>query len=292
MIVIVFVLMIVAGIALAIISPIRTDTGGRPGRPAGAVLAVVGLVGALSQSIVSIPAGHIGLKDLFGKISDSTLSPGIHLVNPLLTIRSMDVRTLEITETATVPSKEGLNVKLDISILYSLKADEAPEVYRTVGMNYHNVFIIPQLRAKVRGATTAYEAKALYTSQRQVMGETIFNDLAPVFAARGVVLEQVLLRSVQLPQLLAAAIEEKLQAEQQSERMKFILERERQEAERKKIEAEGISDFQRIIAQSINENLLRWKGIEATEKLATSSNAKIVVVGGKDGLPLILNPDK
>ncbi len=290
MIVIVFALMIAAGIALSVTSPIRTDTGGRPGRPAGIVIAIVGFVGVVSQSIVSIPAGHVGLKDFFGNISDATLAPGIHLVNPLLTIRSMDIRTREITETTTVPSKEGLNVRLDISILFSLRSETAPNVYRTIGMNYDNVFVVPQLRAKVRGATTAYEAKALYTSQRQVVGQTILDELAPVFEARGVILEQVLMRSVQLPPQLAAAIEEKLEAEQKSERMKFILDRERQEAERKKIEAEGISDFQRIVSQSINENLLRWKGIEATEKLASSPNAKVVVVGGKDGLPIILNP--
>ncbi len=292
MLVIVFVLMIIVGIALIITSPIRLDTGQRPGRPVGAVLVVVGLIGALSQSIISVPAGHVGLKDFFGKISENTLNPGIHLVNPLLTIREMDVRTQEITETATVPSKEGLNVRLDISILFRLDKDQAPDVYKTIGMDYTNVFIIPQLRAKVRGATTAYEAKALYTSQRQAMAQSIIDELAPVFAERGINLEQVLMRSVTLPTQLAQAIEAKLQAEQEAERMRFVLDRERLEADRKKIEAKGISEFQTIVSQSINENLLRWKGIEATEKLAQSPNAKVVVVGGKDGLPLILNPDK
>ena len=291
MIVILFVLMIIVGIALFITSPIRTDTGGRPGRPAGLVLLAVGIIGALAQSIISVPAGHVGLKDLFGHVSDSSLSPGIHLVNPLLTIREMDVRTQEINETATVPSKEGLNVRLDISILFRLSAPDAPDVYKTIGIDYQNVFVIPQLRAKVRGATTAYEAKALYTSQRQAMAESIFNDLAPVFTERGILLEQVLMRSVTLPTQLAQAIEAKLESEQEAERMRFILDRERQEADRKKIEAAGIAEFQRIVSQSINENLLRWKGIEATEKLASSPNAKVVVVGGKDGLPLILNPD-
>jgi regulator of protease activity HflC (stomatin/prohibitin superfamily) len=292
MLVIFFALMIIVGIALFITSPIRTDTGAKPGRPAGAVLAVVGLVGALSQSIISIPAGHVGLKDFFGKVSDTTLPAGIHLVNPLLNIREMDVRTQEITESATVPSKEGLNLRLDVSILYRLEAENAAGVYKTIGMNFANVFIITQLRAKVRGATTAYEAKALYTSQRKVLADGIFAELHPIFEERGIRLEQVLLRSVTLPNLLAQAIEEKLQAEQEAERMQFILQREEQEAQRKKIEAQGISDFQQIVSASINDNLLRWKGIEATEKLASSPNAKVVVVGGKDGLPLILNPDK
>jgi regulator of protease activity HflC (stomatin/prohibitin superfamily) len=124
------------------------------------------------------------------------------------------------------------------------------------------------------------------------MAESIENELAPSFAERGILLEQVLMRSVTLPTQLAQAIEAKLQSEQEAERMRFVLDRERQEADRKKIEATGIAEFQRIVSQSINENLLRWKGIEATEKLANSQNAKVVVVGGKDGLPLILNPDK
>lgn len=289
MAVIVFVLLIIVGIALAITSPIRTDTGAKPGRPLGIVLTLIGLAGTLSQSVISVPAGHVGLKDFFGKISDDTLKPGIHLVNPLLTIRSMDVRTQETTEQATVPSKEGMNVRLDISILYRLNQDTAASIYKTVGRDYDRVFVIPTLRSEVRGATTAYEAKALYTSQRQAIATTIFEALTPIFAERGITVEQVLLRSVTLPNLLATAIESKLEAEQEAERMRFVLDRERQEAERKKIEAQGISDFQKIVSEGINDNLLRWKGIEATEKLAGSDNSKVVVIGGTDGLPLIFN---
>lgn len=287
--IILFVVMIIVGIALAITSPLRTDTGGRPGRPIGIVLTLIGIGGALSQSIISVPAGHVGLKDFFGKISDTTLAPGIHLVNPLLTIRNMDVRTQEIKEKASVPSKEGMNVNLDVSILYSLDPNMAADIYRTIGRDYANIFVVPTLRSEVRGATTAYEAKALYTSQRQAVVQTIFEGVKPVFAQRGILVEQVLLRSITLPNQLAEAIENKLQAEQESERMRFVLDRERQEAERKKIEAQGISDFQTIVSEGINQNLLRWKGIEATENLAASANAKVVIVGGQDGLPLILN---
>ncbi len=289
MAVIVFVLLVIVGIALAITSPIRTDTGAKPGRPLGIVLTLIGLAGTLSQSVISVPAGHVGLKDFFGKISDTTLKPGIHLVNPLLTIRSMDVRTQEITEQATVPSKEGMNVMLDVSILYRLDQDMAAGIYKTIGRDYARVFVVPTLRSEVRGATTAYEAKALYTSQRQAIASTILEGLTPIFAQRGITMEQVLLRSVTLPNQLAKAIENKLEAEQESDRMRWVLDRERQEAERKKIEAQGISDFQKIVSEGINENLLRWKGIEATEKLAGSDNSKVVVIGGADGLPLIFN---
>ena len=289
MAVIVFVLLVIVGIALAITSPIRTDTGARPGRPLGIVLTLIGLGGVLAQSVISVPAGHVGLKDFFGKISSNTLKPGIHLVNPLLTIRPMDIRTQEITEQASVPSKEGMNVNLDVSILYSLDPSMAADIYKTIGRDYARIFVVPTLRSEVRGATTAYEAKALYTSQRQAVGETIFDGVKPIFEKRGILVEQVLLRSITLPNQLAEAIQNKLQAEQESERMRFVLDRERQEAERKKIEAQGISDFQTIVSEGINQNLLRWKGIEATEKLAASPNAKVVIVGGQDGLPLILN---
>ena len=289
MAVIVFVVLVIAGIVLLFNAPMQRDTGRRPGRIAGAVIAVVGLGGVLSQSIVSVPAGYVGLKDFFGKIGDSTLAPGIHVVNPLLVIRNMDVRTQEITETANVPSKEGMNVSLDISVLYSLHSEQAADIYRTIGRDYSKIFVIPTLRSEVRGATTAYEAKALYTSQRQAIAQTIYDNLKPIFADRGITLEQVLLRSVTLPNQLAQAIEDKLKAEQEAERMRFVLDRERQEAERKKIEAQGIADFQTIVSEGINQNLLRWKGIEATQKLAESANAKVVIVGGQDGLPLILN---
>ena len=289
MAVIVFVVLVIAGIVLLFNAPMQRDTGRRPGRIAGAVIAVVGLGGVLSQSIVSVPAGYVGLKDFFGKISDATLAPGIHVVNPLLVIRNMDVRTQEITETANVPSKEGMNVSLDISVLYSLHSEQAADIYRTIGRDYSKIFVIPTLRSEVRGATTAYEAKALYTSQRQAIAQTIYDNLKPIFADRGITLEQVLLRSVTLPNQLAQAIEDKLKAEQEAERMRFVLDRERQEAERKKIEAQGIADFQTIVSEGINQNLLRWKGIEATQKLAESANAKVVIVGGQDGLPLILN---
>ena len=288
---IVFGLLTLAGIAVFMNAPRRPGPNARHARPLGGVLALVGLIGVLGQSIVSIPAGHIGLKDFFGKIGDGVLAPGIHIVNPLLTIREMDIRTQEATESASVPSKEGMNVTLDISLLYSLDPAMAASIYRTIGRDYAAIFVVPTLRSEVRGATTAYEAKALYTSQRQAIAETIQDALHPIFADRGIRLEQVLLRSVTLPPQLAESIENKLQAEQESERMRFVLDRERQEAERKKIEAQGISDFQTIVSAGISQNLLRWKGIEATEKLAASTNAKLVIVGGADGLPLILNTD-
>ncbi len=243
----------------------------------------------IGSAVTVIPAGHIGVIDFFGNVSDRVLQPGVRFVNPLVDIHKLSVRTRELTETANVPSSEGLVVRLDVTLLYNLNPETAPDVYRTLGKDYESILIIPQLRSHLRGATASFEAKALYTVSREEVATRVLSGLGPELDGRGFVNHQVLLRSITLPDQLRISIEQKLQAEQQSEQMRFVLDRERQEAERKRIEAQGIADFQRIVAQGIDERLLRWKGIEATQALAESNNAKVVVIGGRDGLPLILN---
>ena len=251
----------------------------------GAVLLMIILI----KSVTIIPAGYVGVKDFFGKVASETLSAGIHLVNPLLRVHKMSVRTQELTEEARVPSKEGLSVNLDITLLFSLNAQKAAEVYKTMGLNYMGIVVIPQFKSVVRGATANYEAKALYTAGREAISNEMVTQLKPILEERGIIVEMVLLRSVTLPAILSTAIEKKLEAEQQAEQMKFVLDKEGQEAERKRVEAKGIADFQRIVTSGLTPDFLRWKGIEATAKLADSQNAKVVVIGsGKDGLPIIL----
>jgi regulator of protease activity HflC (stomatin/prohibitin superfamily) len=165
-------------------------------------------------------------------------------------------------------------------------------VYKTVsgGGNYREIVLVPQFRSISRAVTASFQASALYSTDRELLGESIHRELARVVGVRGVIVEATPLRNVQLPAQLTEAIEQKQRAEQESQRMEFILMKERQEADRKRIEAKGIADFQLIVAQGISEQLLRWKGIEATEKLAHSQNTKVIIVGaGKDGLPLILD---
>ncbi|MGH7546004.1 MAG: prohibitin family protein [Gemmatimonadota bacterium] len=241
------------------------------------------------NSVTVVQAGHVGVKDLFGSVSDDILHPGLRIVSPLLRIHQMSVRTQELKETAAVPSSEGLIVTLEVSLLFNLEPAKAPDVYRTLGTSYRDVFVEPQLRSHVRGATASFEAKALYTTAREVIADRILGELNPIYEARGFSNAQMLLRNVELPNVVANAIQQKLKAEQEAEQMRFVLQREEQEAERKRIEARGIADFQRIVTTGISEPLLRWKGIEATEHLATSQNAKVVIVGGQNGLPLILN---
>ncbi len=245
---------------------------------------------ALSRCIAVIPAGSVGVIDFFGTVSDKTLKAGINLVNPLARIVRMSVKTQEMKEVMDVPSKEGLTVQLEVSVLYHLNPEMAPNVYKTVGTNYESVLLEPQFRSVTRGVTASFEAKALYTSEREHLSRLITTEIVTATAPRGIVVENAPLRKVTLPSGLSASIEQKLQAEQESQRMQFILAKEKQEADRKRIEAQGISDFQKIVQQGISEPLLRWKGIEATERIAQSSNTKVIIVGaGKDGLPIILD---
>jgi regulator of protease activity HflC (stomatin/prohibitin superfamily) len=204
-------------------------------------------------------------------------------------VAKLSVKTQEIKEVMDVPSREGLTMQLEASVLFHLDPEKAAEVYKTLGPDYVTILLQPQFRSVTRGVTAQFEARALYTSEREQLAETMADELRRLVEPRGLVVESTPLRRLTLPQRLAAAIEEKLGAEQESQRMQFVLERERQEAERRRIEAQGIADFQRTVSQGIDERLLRWKGIEATEKLAGSQNTKIVIVGaGKDGLPVIL----
>lgn len=284
----IFVLLLLIALGLVLI-PKRM--GAAPGvalglRAAALVPAIIGLL----QCIAVVPAGHVGVIDTFGQVSNRTLSSGINLVNPFADVINFSIKTQELKEQTSVPSREGLTVGLEVSLLYSIDPTKAADLYRTVGENYLAVVVVPKFRSVLRGVTASYDAKALYTSEREVLADKIRTSLAQQVNKRGIIVEDTPLRQVDLPAKLTDAIEEKLKAEQESQRMAFTLQREKQEAERKRIEAQGISDFQTTVSQGIDQNLLRWKGIEATENLAKSPNAKIVVIGsGEDGLPLILN---
>lgn len=255
-----------------------------------AVLLVAGLILVLMGGpFRTVPAGHVGVKDFFGNVSANVLSPGINVVAPLTRVVKMSVQTQEIKETADVPSREGLILNLETSLLFQVDPAKAADIYRTVGSDYQSTIVEPQFRSAIREITASYDAKALYSAERERIATEIFELFRRLASERGIVVQQVLLRKIGLPPVVANAIQEKLRREQESEQMKFVLAKEQQEAERKRIEAQGIADFQRIVAQGISPQLLEWKGIEATEKLAASSNSKVVVIGSqKSGLPIIL----
>lgn len=277
----------------------RIDMSQIPGMPQfkagmmklGRIALIILLVVFLMWSTVSVPTGHVGVLTLFGRVTGQTLPEGIHVINPLKSVEKLSIQTQSIKESANVPSNEGLILALDSSLLFRLDKDKAAWVYQTVGRNYVERIVEPTLRAAIRASTSAHSANALYTNGRELVQQQIQEELTAQLGTRGVIVENVLLRDVQLPALLKTSIKAKQQAEQDALRMSFILQKEKQEAERKRIEAQGISDFQRIVATGISAQLLEWKGIEATEKLALSANTKVVVIGNpKNGLPLVLEP--
>jgi len=252
---------------------------------------VVASIIALSQCWTVIPAGHAGVIDFFGNVSPFTLKPGVNFVNPIARVVKFDTRKQELKEVMSVPSKEGLSVELEISMIFRLSTEKVNDIYNNTGdyEEYLQKLVVPNFRSVVRGVTTKYEAKSLYTADREKLETEIEEKLKSVEEIQEVFVLSTPLRQIVLPAGLTASIEEKLKAEQDSQRMEFILTREKQEAERKRIEAKGIADFQDIVSRGISEQLLEWKGIEATEKLASSPNSKVVVIGsGKDGLPIIL----
>ena len=258
-------------------------------RLVGLAIAAFLIVILLFSSITKVASGHVGVLTLFGRVTGEILPEGIHLINPFKSSTEMSIRTQEIKESASVPSAEGLVMNLDTSLIYHLDPAKAAEVYQKIGPNYLIVFIEPNLRAAIREATASHTANALYSGERELVAKQIRDQLTALLGQRGILVEAILLRDIQLPLTLKTSIETKQQAEQEALAMNFRLQKEKQEAERKRIEAAGIRDFQQIVAQGICAQLLEWKGIEATENLAKSPNSKIVVIGNsKNGLPLIL----
>jgi prohibitin 1 len=269
------------------------DGGGGQGgsllRLIGLGIAVFILVILFFSAVTRVGTGHVGVLTLFGKVSGETLGEGIHLINPMKTNNELSIQTQTLKESASVPSSEGLMMSLDTSLIYHLNPDRAAEVFQKIGADYENVVVEPTLRSAIREATASHTANALYTGEREMVAKQIYDQVSTQLNQRGLIVENVLLRDIQLPSTLKAAIEAKQQAEQESLAMNFRLQKETQEAQRKRIEAAGVRDFQQIVAQGITPSLLEWKGIEATENLAKSPNSKVVVIGNnKNGLPLIL----
>ncbi|MCM8787523.1 MAG: prohibitin family protein [Candidatus Omnitrophica bacterium] len=254
----------------------------------GIIFIIIAAILILFSFIRVVPAGTVGVIDLFGKVTDKERQAGLNLINPLAKLEIMNIKTEEIKEVMAVPSKEGLTIELEVSILYRLSPQNASDVYKTVGPDYRNIIIIPQFRSVCRGVTVNYEAKALYTSSREEIAEKIYQDLKGMLLERGIILEKVLLRAIKLPPTVSAAIEMKLRAEQEAEQMKFVLQKERQEAERKVIEAEGIAKAQEIINRTLTPAYLQHEAIKAQMMMANSPNHTTVYIpSGDNGIPLV-----
>lgn len=276
--------------------PFTIDAGGAAksvARGFGTLLLVVVAVIVASSSTSCVHTGHVGVVSVFGRVTGRTLAEGIHVVNPAAAVTELSIKTQEVKEHAAVPSKEGLIMGLEASLLYHLDSSRAAEVYQQIGPNYAEVLLQPTFRSAIRAVTAANTAASLYSDARENIAKQIQDDVSRQVAQRGVIVENVLLRDLQLPDTLKHAIEAKQQAQQEAQRMEFVLQREKQEAERKRVEAAGIKDFQDIVSQGISDKLLEWKGIEATMELVKSQNSKVIIVGNsKNGLPLVYAGEK
>jgi regulator of protease activity HflC (stomatin/prohibitin superfamily) len=251
------------------------------------VLATASLLG----SCTVIRQGEVGVKRSFGKIKSEPLMEGARGYNPFTTsIIKLPTRTMNMEVRVPLPSKEGLTVQSDVSILYRLEGSYAPKVIEKLGRNYEQVVVLPVFRSAVADISSQYYAKDMHTGQRSVIEKSIKELMMSSLKDRGFVVESVLLKSIVLPPGLTKAIEDKLEAEQDSQRMQFVLDKERQEAKRLIIEAEGIRDAQKIVAEGLTPLLIRFKAIEAFNKLSTSPNAKVIITSADQ--PLMVNTDK
>ncbi len=254
-------------------------------------VALVLLAAAVFTGCVRIGPGHRGVlyKVFAGGTQEEIFGEGLHLVAPWNTMYVYDVRLRDGPEKMEILTSNGLSVGLDVSIRFQPIVGELPTLQKNIGPGYYATIIRPTIRSELRKIVGQFTPEEIYSTKRQEVEDAVSQGIRDALSAKHVVVDAILIRNVALPEKLRVAIAEKLQEEQRAEMMKFTLDRERQEAERKEIEAGGIANFQKIVSQGLTADLLRWKGIEATEALAESSNAKVVVIGsGPDGLPLIL----
>lgn len=259
------------------------------------------VAGILTKCIVQINAGQVGVKSLFGKVQNDVLGSGLHFINPFMEVRRLDVKTQNYTmsgihdegqksgdDAIRVLTSDGLEVTIDLTVLYKLLPSEAPRLLRETGDDYTDKIVRPLTRTKIRDNAVYYEAIALYSSKRDEFQQRIFKSIEDDFKKRGLILEQLLVRNITLPESVKATIEQKINAEQDAQKMQFVLVKERQEAERKRVEAQGIADYQRIINTGLTDQQLQYEQIKAYLELAKSPNSKVIVMG-KGNAPIILD---
>ncbi|MDN3677460.1 prohibitin family protein [Flavobacterium paronense] len=262
---------------------------------------VIILIGLLSSVFKQIDAGKVGVKSLYGNVQPDVLESGLHIVNPLLDITIFDVQTQNYTMSAIhgegaqegddairVLSNDGLEVVIDLTVLYRVLPTEAPKILKGIGQDYTDKIVRPVTRTRIRDNAVYYDAVALYSTKRNEFQQRIFKSIEDDFKKRGLVLEQLLIRNINLPVSVKASIESKINAEQDAQKMTFVLQKEKQEAERKRVEAQGIADYQRIISSGLTDKQLQYEQIKAQKEIATSSNAKIIFMG-KGSAPVILS---
>ena len=254
---------------------------------------VMGL-GVMTSCVKQIDAGYIGVQSLFGKIQEKSLGSGLNFVNPLVSVSEVDVRTQNYTmsgvenegdkqgdDAIRVLTKDGLEVTIDLSVLYRVNATNAPQLVKKVGIDFKDKIIRPLARTKIRDNAVYYDAVELYSTKRDEFQQRIFKDIDKEFNNRGLILENLLIRNIALPQTVKLTIESKINAEQEAQKMQFVLQKEQQEAERKRVEASGIADYQKILNEGLTDKQIQYEQIKAYKEIATSTNSKVIFMPSK-----------
>jgi regulator of protease activity HflC (stomatin/prohibitin superfamily) len=295
---------IILGIILLVVS-FTVNNNANPLSKFSNLLKIIGilllLIGVFSSMFKQIDAGKVGVKSLYGSVQPDVLESGLHVVNPLLDITVFDVQTQNYTMSAVhnegalegddairVLSNDGLEVVIDLTVLYRVIPNEAPKILKGIGESYTDKIVRPVTRTRIRDNAVYYDAVALYSTKRNEFQQRIFKSIEADFKSRGLVLEQLLIRNINLPESVKKTIESKINAEQDAQKMTFVLQKEKQEAERKRVEAQGIADYQRIISLGLTDKQLQYEQIKAQKEIATSPNTKIIFMG-KGSAPVILS---
>ncbi len=253
---------------------------------------VIALIGISSSMFKQISAGNVGVKSLYGNVDSEVLQSGLHVINPLIDVTEMNIQTQNYTMSAIhnegakdgddairVLSSDGLEVVIDLTVLYRILPTDAPKIYKNIGIDFSDKIVRPITRTRIRDNAVYYDAVALYSSKREEFQQRIYKTIENDFKARGLVLEQLLIRNINLPTSVKASIESKINAEQDAQKMTFVLQKEKQEAERKRVEAQGISDYQKIISANLSDKQLQYEQIKAQKEVALSTNTKVIFMG-------------
>lgn len=247
---------------------------------------------SVSRFLVIIPTGEVGIVERFGQVSSNTLPPGMYWVNPLGEVMTFSTRLQDLKETVDSTSKEGLSFQLDVSLQYRLDPTKAAQVYQNLGQNEKDI-IQSRFRSLIRQITAGYDLNAIYGEKRPIIADNLHRAMTEQLQPLGFIVEETLLRNIILPENIQAAIQQKVATQQETEKLALEIDKARKEAERKKVEAQGIANSQKIISESLTDKIIKLKAIEATQKLSESQNSKVIIIGGgQDKLPLILSEEK
>ena len=299
------ILFIILGIILLILSfTLKNDVN--PFSKFSGILKIIGvlliILGVISSMFKQIDAGKVGVKSLYGSVQPDVLESGLSVINPLMDVTEFDIQTQNYTMSAVhgegaqqgddairVLSNDGLEVVIDLTVLFRVSPDSAPKIFKEIGVNYSDKIVRPITRTRIRDNAVYYDAVALYSTKRNEFQQRIFKTIEADFKSRGLVLEQLLIRNINLPTSVKASIESKINAEQDAQKMTFVLQKEKQEAERKRVEAQGIADYQRIISTGLSDKQLQYEQIKAQKEIASSPNTKIIFMNGRGNTPVILS---